>query len=90
VDPSIATDTPSMSTAVKLDASLDASWRVTRDGALVALVTVSQEHGEVVITAGGASTEPKPYRFDSVQAADEFVGDLMTSFSYLGCEVAGA
>jgi len=79
-----------MSPAVSLDQMLDASWRVTRDGALVAVVSIADEGGEIVVMAGAASTTPRPYRFESWQAADAFVGDLMTSFSYLGCEVAGA
>ena len=80
-----------MSPAVSLNHQmLDASWRVTRDGALVAVVSIADEGGEIVVRAGAASTDPRPYRFESLQAADAFVGDLMTSFSYLGCEVAGA
>jgi hypothetical protein len=79
-----------MSAAVSLDHLLDASWRVTRDGALVATVSITDEAGEIVVRAGTASSTARPYRFESLQAADAFVGDLMTSFSYLGCEVAGA
>jgi hypothetical protein len=79
-----------MSAAVTLDHPLDASWRVTRDGALVAVVSLADEDGEIVVRAGAASSTPRPYRFTSLPAADAFVADLMTSFSYLGCEVAGA
>jgi hypothetical protein len=49
---------------------------------------VTQEQGEVVVSAGGPSGALKPYRFHSLQDADEFVSDLMTSFSYLGCDVS--
>lgn len=34
------------------------------------------------------SNTEKPYRFDTLQAADAFLSDLMTSFSYLGCDIA--
>ncbi len=47
-----------------------------------------QEHGEVVVSAAGPSGAAQPYRFHSLQDADEFVTDLMTSFSYLGCDVS--
>jgi hypothetical protein len=66
----------------------DASWRVTREGAIVAIIGVQQEHGEVVVSASGPSGSATPYRFHSLQDADEFVSDLMTSFSYLGCDVS--
>ena len=77
-----------MSAAHSLEVVPEASWRVTREGAVVAVVDVLQEHGEVVVSAGGPSGPAKPYRFHSLQDADEFVSDLMTSFSYLGCDVA--
>jgi hypothetical protein len=81
-------DISTVSVAHSLEVLPDASWRVTREGALVAVIGVIQEHGEVVVSAGGGSGPPKPYRFHSLQDADEFVSDLMTSFSYLGCDVA--
>ena len=69
--------------------SPDSSWRITRDGSIVAAVDVRQEGGDVVVVAGAeGSTKPKPYRFPTLQAADAFLTDLMTSFAYLGCEVA--
>jgi hypothetical protein len=52
---------------------------------VISEIAVTQEHGAFVVTAGG-----RPYRFDSMQAADSFVTDLLTSFSYLGCDVAQA
>ena len=81
-------DTSTVSVAHSFDVLPDASWKVTREGAVVAIVGVIQEHGEVVVSAGGPSGSPKPYRFHSLQDADEFVSDLMTSFSYLGCDVS--
>jgi hypothetical protein len=78
-----------MQAAVALDASLDSSWSVSREGELVAAVDVRQEGGEVVVVAGPADApKPKPYRFATLQAADAFLTDLMASFAYLGCEVA--
>lgn len=53
----------------------------------MATIDVRQEQGEVVILAGTSNTE-RPYRFPSLQAADAFLSDLMTSFSYLGCDIA--
>jgi hypothetical protein len=78
-----------MQAAVALDASLESSWSVSREGQLVAAVDVRQEGGEVVVVAGPADA-PKPglYRFATLQAADAFLTDLMASFAYLGCEVA--
>ena len=65
----------------------DASWTVSREGSEVATIAVRQEQGEVVVVTGTSNTE-KPYRFDTLQAADAFLSDLMTSFSYLGCDIA--
>ena len=76
-----------MSTAINLAVDHDASWRVTREGADVATINVRQEQGEVVVLTGTSESE-KPYRFDTLQAADAFLSDLMTSFSYLGCDIA--
>jgi len=76
-----------MSAAIQLAVDRDTSWRVTREGSGVATVAVRQEQGEVVVLAGTPSAE-KPYRFDTLEAADAFLSDLMTSFSYLGCDIA--
>jgi hypothetical protein len=62
------------------------SWRVSRDGAPVATVGMRSERGEVVVATGVGGLEP--YRFGTVEEADAFVGDLMTSFAFLGCDVA--
>jgi hypothetical protein len=79
-----------MSTAaVQFDASLDALWRVSRDGDLVAQVEVRQEGGHVVISTE-TSGVAKPVRFATLEAADGFIKDLLTSFAYLGCDVAQA
>jgi hypothetical protein len=78
-----------MHAAVAVDASLESSWRVSREGSVVAAVDVRQEGGDVVVLAGPAgAAEAKPYRFSTLQAADSFLSDLMASFAYLGCEVA--
>lgn len=62
------------------------SWRVSREGAPVATVGMRSERGEVVVATGVKGVAP--YRFGTVEEADAFVGDLMTSFAYLGCDVA--
>jgi hypothetical protein len=79
-----------MQAAVAFEASPESSWRVTREGAVVAAVDVRHEGGDVVVVAGPLEgpTKPKPYRFPTLQAADEFLSDLMLTFAYLGCEVA--
>lgn len=67
------------------------SWRVSRDGAPVAVVAVRHEGGNVVVATeldeDVSSTGIAPCRFGSLQAAEAFIADLMTSFSYLGCDV---
>ena len=70
------------------DATVDSSWRVSRDGSVVALVEVRHEGGEVIVATeiDGVS----PHRFPTLQSAGAFVDDLMTSFAYLGCDVARA
>jgi hypothetical protein len=76
-----------MSTAIEQAVEQDASWTITREGSDVATLAVRQEQGEVVVVAG-TSTAEKPYRFDTLEAADAFLSDLLTSFSYLGCDIA--
>ncbi len=70
------------------DATTESSWRVSRDGTVVAVVDVRHEGGEVIV-----STEVEgvsPHHFPTLQSAGAFVDDLMTSFAYLGCDVARA
>jgi len=71
----------------------DPSWHVTRDGEPVASVAIRREGGQVVVNTtlkGDAAAELDPCRFQSLQAADAFVSDLIASFSYLGCDVSRA
>jgi hypothetical protein len=75
--------------AASLNASPDTSWRISREGAVVAVVDVRHEGGAVIVSAGPV-TSPKPHSFGSLQAAEAFTTDLLTSFAYLGCEVARA
>jgi hypothetical protein len=78
-----------MSAAIQLDTVTDASWRITRDGEHVTTIAVRQQQGETLVSAVSDPPGPsRPYRFDSLQAADAFLSDLMTSFSYLGCDIA--
>jgi hypothetical protein len=79
-----------MSSAPDLASARAASWRVTRDGDVVALVSLTHEQGGVVVSAGPNPAAAKPYRFDTVGEADTFVADIVASFSYLGCEVTEA
>jgi hypothetical protein len=79
-----------MQTAATLNGSpVDTSWRISRDGSVVAVVEVRHEGGAVVVSAGPADA-PKLHNFPSLQAADAFTADLLASFAYLGCEVAKA
>jgi hypothetical protein len=64
-----------------------ASWRISREGSVVAVVDVRHEGGQIVVSAGPAQSQ-RPHSFGSIQAADAFMADLLASFSYLGCEVA--
>jgi hypothetical protein len=65
------------------------AWRVSREGVLIAAVSVLHERGgAVVATALEGVAARRPYRFETVAEADAFVGDLITSFAYLGCDVA--
>jgi len=78
-----------MSAAIQLETVSEASWRITRDGDHVTTIAVRQQQGETIVSAAADSTgTSRPYRFDSLQAADAFLSDLMTSFSYLGCDIA--
>jgi hypothetical protein len=62
------------------------SWRVSRDGAPVATVGMRSDRGQVVVATGVKGIPP--HRFGTVEEADAFVGDLITSFAFLGCDVA--
>jgi hypothetical protein len=75
-----------MQPAAQLADPPSGSWRVSRDGAPVAAVGMRSERGQVVVATG--VTGLAPYRFSTVEDADAFVGDLMASFAYLGCDVA--
>jgi hypothetical protein len=66
------------------------SWRVSREGSPVATVATRFERGQVVVAADIDGAKTKPYRFGSIEEADAFVGDLMTSFAYLGCDVSSS
>jgi hypothetical protein len=72
----------SVATSAIDSTTTEASWRITREGMTISQVGIIQEHGAFVVSAGG-----RPYRFDSMQAADAFITDLLASFSYLGCDV---
>ena len=78
-----------MEPAVSLSTAPADSWQISRDGDVVAVVDLRHEGGAVVVSAGPEGNT-KPYSFDSLQAADAFTTDLLTSFAYLGCEVAKA
>ena len=84
-----------METAARLNEAATATWQVLRDGApLASVVTHTDGSGAVVATQvfGGASDAERirPYRFPDLEAAEAFVGDLVASFSYLGCQVTRA
>ena len=80
------------SAAQPLPASTDSSWRVSRDGVPVAVVALRREGGDVVVAAdlAAAPAGVRPHRFETLQAAEAFVGDLIASFAYLGCDVTAA
>ena len=70
-----------------------ATWKVSSDGAPVAHVASQRDGAGVLVTAqffgsDAGAERIRPYRFDDARAADAFVGELVASFSYLGCHVA--
>ena len=84
-----------METAASLTDVPTATWQVLRDGTpLASVVTRSDGAGMIVATQifGEADDAERirPHRFPSREAAEEFVRDLVSSFSYLGCQVARA
>ena len=82
-----------MAAATQLSVDTDSSWRISRDGDQIAVVAVRQEAGEVVVATELGTTDGPgidPCRFPSLQAAESFLGDLIASFSYLGCDVVRA
>jgi hypothetical protein len=74
-----------MSAAVTFESLPETSWRVMREGNVVTNIALRHDHGAVVVSTG-----KKAYDFATMEAADSFVSDLMTSFSYLGCDVVQA
>jgi hypothetical protein len=83
-----------MASAAQLTvAPVGASWRVSREGSSVAVVSVRHEGGSVVVAADLSATGAAaviPHRFETLQAAEAFVNDLITSFSYLGCDASAS
>jgi hypothetical protein len=54
-------------------------------------VALRHEGSDVVVAADlAAAPAVQPHRFGTLQAAEAFVGDLIASFAYLGCDVAAA
>jgi hypothetical protein len=79
------------SAAQPLSATSQSAWRVSRDGAPVAVVSLRCEGGDAIVAADlAAAPAGEPHRFATLQIAEAFVGDLIASFAYLGCDVAAA
>ena len=80
-----------MASAAQLTAApFGASWRVSRDGASVAVVAVRHEGDRVIVAAklaAAGSAAAVPHGFETLHAAEAFANDLIASFSYLGCDV---
>lgn len=82
-------DIQAVQPAVTLSEIPVGSWRISREGAPVAAVALRNERGNVVVAAEvEGAADAAPYCFDTVEAADSFIGDLLASFAYLGCDVA--
>jgi len=73
-------------TAAIVDAGHGASWEIAREGTIVGRVELSHEAGGIVVTTGSGASERR-HSFGSMQDADAFTSDLLTSFAYLGCDV---
>jgi hypothetical protein len=77
--------------AQALPASRHSSWRVSRDGAPIAVVALRREGTDIVVAADlAAAATVQPHRFETLQTAEAFVSDLVASFAYLGCDVVAA
>jgi hypothetical protein len=84
-----------MEAAAPLTAQATAEWRVQRDGSPFATVVTQRDATGVVVSTrllgdDGSAGQTRPYRFSDVNTADAFVRDLVSSFAYLGCQVAQA
>jgi hypothetical protein len=81
-----------VATAAQLTAApTSAAWTISRDGDPVAHVSFRHEGGGVVVSAdltGPGAAPRSPSRFETLRAAEEFVNDLIASFTYLGCDVS--
>ena len=70
-----------------------AEWRVQCEGAPFATVATHRDGAGIVVSTqflGEAAKRDgiRSFRFPDLNGADSFVRDLVTSFSYLGCQVA--
>ena len=84
-----------MEAAAPLTDLVTGEWRVQREGNPFATVATHRDGTGVVVSTQllgdeGDADRIRPYRFPDVNAAETFVRDLITSFSYLGCQVAQA
>lgn len=84
--------TSGMTSAAESLALSRSLWRVSRDGVAVAVVALQRESSGIIVAADLATSPVTvgPHRFDTLQAAEAFVGDLIASFAYLGCDIAAA
>jgi hypothetical protein len=84
-----------MEAAARLTDLVTSEWLVQHEGIPLATVATRRDGAGVVVSTQllGQAAKPngiRPYRFPELNAADSFVRDLVTSFSYLGCQVARA
>ena len=68
--------------------------RVTRDGALVALLRTLDHGGAFAVVAELAGDDDsacvRPYTFERRDDAAAFFAEVVESFTYLGCEIQPA
>ena len=81
-----------MAVAAVLSDLVTGEWQVQYEGVPFATVATYRDATGIVVSTKllGKTAGVRPYRFPDVSAADSFVRDLVTSFSYLGCQVAQA
>ena len=80
-----------MSAAAYPQFTTAASWRVSRGSIPFAHVALRHEGGNVLVDTDLAATpsaDSKAHEFNTIQAAEAFVADLLATFAYLDCDVA--
>ena len=84
-----------MEAAARLTDLVTGEWRIQREDAPFATIATHRDEAGVVVSTQllgetGNADRIRSSRFPDSNAADSFVRELVTSFAYLGCQVAHA